>query len=161
DVIRKHGDRWLVGQLQVRPRPSPILHGSHAIDSRGLHNIPQLLLAEIINSVRGLATDLTVDRLGEIDAARIGERLQPGRHVDAVAIGIAALDHNIAKVDADAQDDGAALWQIAVHRGHSSLQFDRALHSVVRTAKLNEHTVAGRLEDATVMTGNEGLQYFL
>jgi hypothetical protein len=44
---------------------------------------------------------------------------------------------------------------------NGSLQFDRALHGVVRTAKLYEHTVAGRLEDATVMAGDEGLQYFL
>src|SRR5262249_45544462 len=111
--------------------------------------------------VRDLAADLTVNCLGEIDAARIGERLQPGSQVDAVAIGIATFDRDIAEIDANAQDDAAALRQIAVRRGHGSLPFNRGLHAVVRSANHYDPPVTRPLDDATVMAGDEGLQYFL
>ena len=42
---------------------------------------------------------------GDVNAAWLRQPLQPRRHVDAVAIEIAALDDDIAEIDADAQDD--------------------------------------------------------
>ena len=41
----------------------------------------------------------------DADAAGLGQRLQPGRDIDAVAEEIAALDDDVAEIDADAQAD--------------------------------------------------------
>jgi hypothetical protein len=58
---------------------------------------------------------------------------------------IAALDHHIAQIDADAKNNMAIFGLIAVGGCHSLLQLDCALHGVDGTGELHQHSVAPRL----------------
>ena len=46
---------------------------------------------------------------------------EPGCDVDAVAIEIAALDHDVAQIDTDAQNDASILRQAGVCCSHAPL----------------------------------------
>ena len=78
--------------------------------------------------------------------------------IDAVAhqIAVALLDH-VAEVNADAELDAALGRQAGVALDHAVLHFDRAAHGVDHAAKLDEASVAGALDDATVMHGDGGI----
>ena len=51
------------------------------------------------------AVHMLVNAVRDRHAARIGEPLDTGGHIDAVAVEVAALDHDVAEIDADAQHD--------------------------------------------------------
>ena len=105
-----------------------------------------------------LATDVAVDRLRKIDASRIGERLEPGGDVDPVAIEVVALDHHVAQIDPDAQDDVPILGNIGVGNVHRRLQIHRAGNRVDGAGKLDQHAIAHQLDDAAMVPGNGWLE---
>ena len=74
------------------------------------------------------------------------------RSRDAVAL----LDH-VAQMNADAKLDPALRRQTGVTLDHAVLDFDRAAHRVDHAAELDETAVAGALDDAAAMHGNDGV----
>src|SRR5262245_38961319 len=101
------------------------------------------------------------DGLRNDDAPGVGHGLESGSNVDTVAIEIAALDHDVTEVDADAQHDVAILEQIRVGGFHTLLQLDRALHRVNGAAELHKRTIAGDLEDAALVHCYQRLEHIL
>jgi len=56
-----------------------------------------------------LPSTFAIHLLGNQDAARIGDPLQPDRNVDPVAVEFTVLPNdNVTKVDPDAQTEGTA-----------------------------------------------------
>ena len=88
------------------------------------------------------AMHMLVDGVRDRHPARIGESLDAGRHIDAVAIEVAALDHDVAEIDADAQHDVPIRGRIVVRRGHGLLQLHRAFDGVDGAAELDQHPIA-------------------
>ena len=70
-------------------------------------------------------------RVGDEYSAGIGERFDPCRDVDAVAIKIVALDDHVAEVDADAQFDVVVRRDAGIPLGHSLLRIAGGVASVV------------------------------
>ena len=134
---------------------------SDTIDAYRFGNVLQGLSAHILEAGVDLVPDGVEGHAGNQHATRFRDTFKTGRDVDAVTIEIAALDHDVTEVDTDAQHDVASFRQIAVRGGHAVLQFDRALHRVYRTAELDEHAVAGDLEDAALVADDQGLQHLL
>ena len=64
------------------------------------------------------------------DAAGLRDPFQASCHVDAVAPNVAAVDDDIAEVDADAELDALVLWDVGVAFEHTALDFDGAAHRV-------------------------------
>ncbi len=60
------------------------------------------------------AFDLRLHGCRDAGPAGLGERLQPGRHVDAVAEQVVALDHDVAQIDADAEAHAVLLAKVRV-----------------------------------------------
>ena len=58
---------------------------------------------------RQLGADLVARHARQAQAARLAQRFQPGRDVDAVAEDVVAVDDDVADVDADAEHDAAGL----------------------------------------------------
>ena len=54
-----------------------------------------------------LVPDLVVDRVRYADRAGLGERLEPGGNVDAIAEDIVAIDDDVPEIDADPQFETA------------------------------------------------------
>ena len=96
-----------------------------------------------------------------IDAAWIGERLQPGRHVDAVAVDVVVVADDVADIDADAKFDAPVRRHIGVALDHAALNVDGAAHGVDDADEFHQHAVAGRLDDTAAVLGDLGVDQFL
>ena len=101
-----------------------------------------------------MTSDLGV--LGEADRAGWGDAFQPRRDIHAIAhqVAVLFLDH-IAEVDADTEFDAALRRQPSVALDHAILDFNRAAHGVDHRAKLDNCPIAGALDDAAAMHGND------
>src|SRR4030095_4677783 len=93
---------------------------------------------------------------GDQDTTRLGDGFEPRGDIDAVAVEIAALDHHIAEIDADAKHEMTVLRLAAIGGGHAMLQIDRALHGVDGARDLHQPSVAGDLENAAVVLSDQG-----
>jgi hypothetical protein len=78
---------------------------SDAVSDR-LGDILQGLGAEIVKSDLHLALDVIIGGAGDQDTARFGQGFKAGGNINAVAVKVAALDHDI-QVDANTQHDVA------------------------------------------------------
>ena len=70
-------------------------------------------------------------------ATGFGQRLHSCRHVDAVAVQIAAFDDYVAEADTDTQRELLALGNMCVARCKSALDFDGALDCIDRAGELD------------------------
>ena len=95
-------------------------------------------------------------RARDEDAARLGEPLQAGGDVDAVAEDVVALDDDVAEVDADAEFDARLVGRAAVAVGHAGLDLDGAAHRLDDAGELDQQAVAGALDDAAAVVGDCG-----
>ena len=89
-----------------------------------------------------------------------GKRLDPRRDVDAVAEHIAFVDHDVADIDADAKANALALRQIGVAVLHPLLHDDGAAHGVDDRGELDQHAVAGGLDDASAVLVDQRIDQF-
>jgi hypothetical protein len=64
---------------------------------------------------------VVVSGTGNQDAARFGDSFQTGGDVDAIAVAIPALNHDIAQINPDTQHDMAIFGEISIRRSHSAL----------------------------------------
>ena len=101
----------------------------------------------------------TVARDG--DAAGRGDALQPRGHVHAVAENVVALDDDVADIDADAELDAAAFGHVGVALAHLALDFSGTGDRIHHARELDQHAVAGQLDDAAAMLGDLGVDEFV
>jgi hypothetical protein len=78
----------------------------------------------------------------------------PRCDVDAVAKDIVVVDDDVADVNADPEFDPEIVRHVGVLRGHASLDFPRAVHRLHRAGELDQHAVAGGLDNAAAMRGD-------
>ena len=100
-----------------------------------------------------------VDRGRETDAARLGERLEPRRHVHAVAVDAFVLGGDVAEVETDAEQQAALRGQRRGAVAEHALQLEAAAHRIERGTELGEHVVARGIDHAAAMpldAGGEG-----
>jgi hypothetical protein len=76
------------------------------------------------------------------------QRFEPGRQVDAIAVEILAIDHDVADIDADAEFDLAIIGDPGIAIMHAGLDLDSTARGVEHAAELDEEAVAHHLEDA-------------
>jgi hypothetical protein len=155
---RQDSDGGLVGKRQG-PRqsvcPARLYAGrSQVVDPHGLGDVLHPPLAHVLECSVQLALDHVEGRSGKAEATGFGEGLQAGGHVDAIAIDVRALDHDVAQVDADAQDDAAVVGQLGVPALHCLLNIDRALHRLDHARELGQQAVAHELHDAPAAFGD-------
>src|SRR6185369_10036534 len=110
-----------------------------------------MLLAEILGAEGQLADDLVVDRGRHANPAAWREGFQTYRHIDAVAEQIRPAFDDVAEVHADAQLQSLCVVREAVRRSHRLLDFDGGTHRLDRAGELGQQTIAGHLEDATLV----------
>src|SRR5262249_33934120 len=106
-----------------------------------------------------LVPGMVVSRPGHQDAAWFRKLFQASRDVDTIAIPIAALDHHVTEIDADAQDDLSVLGQAGIGLGHAVLEVYGTLHSVDRASELDQCAIADDLEDTALVLGDQWLQH--
>jgi hypothetical protein len=64
---------------------------------------------------------------------------------------VAAIDDDVADIDADTEFDAFVQRHVDVAAGHTLLDVDRAAHRVDGAAKLGQDTVPGVLDDSSAV----------
>ena len=123
-------------------------------------DVLEFQLAQIRKLQRQPVAHLVADRTADHDPAGRADALQAGRHVDAVAQQVLALGHDIADVEADAEDDPAIPGHVRVAPGHAVLQCQRHADGLDGAAELDQQAVAGGVEQAAVMGLQQRIDQF-
>jgi hypothetical protein len=147
DRIRHHRSilralrRGFGGRLKPDPKdvdwPGDVLHGLCA----------EILERDVVQPV----VDLVAHGGRDAYAARFGKHFKTRGDVDAVAEDIVVLDDHVAQIDADAKLDPPCRRDVRVATCHAALNFRGAHHRVDDAAELDQHTVAGGLDDAAMI----------
>ena len=132
-----------------------------AEDGDRLGDVLDLLLAHRLEAEGELLLDLLRHLARHADAAGLGQLLEPGGDVDALAVAVLALDDHLAQIDADPDLDALIVGTCGIALGEAALQRHRAFDRIDDRAELGEHAVAHELEDAPVMAGDLGLEQLL
>ena len=103
------------------------------------------------------AAHVFLDAFGHADAAWFCHVFQARGDVDAVAENVAAVDDDVADIDADAVFDALVVGDAGVARGHGTLQVDGAAHGIDDTGEFDQHAVAGGLDDAAAVLRDLGI----
>lgn len=119
----------------------------------------QSLLTEVLESDIELAAYFLAQLSGYANATRFSQRLQAHGDIDAISEEVAAIDHDIAKVYADAQAYTALAGYAGVRVIHVLLKFDSAGKRIDRASKLDQDAVTHRLEYSAAMFGDERREY--
>src|SRR5258708_378888 len=144
----------LSGSARVRALRSDAKHPHRPRD------VLHLLLAQILEGEVELVTHLLVRRAAEANAAGLGQRFEPGCDIDPVAEDVALIEDYVAEIDANAELDVLPLRHRSIALGHAALNCDGATHRIDDALKLDEHAVAGGLDDAPAMLGDLGVSEF-
>ncbi len=107
-----------------------------------------------------LFADLLAHRGADADFAGSRKRFDPRRNVDAVAEHVAFVDHDVAEVDADAEANALAIREVGVSVLHPPLHNDGAAHGIDDRGELDQHAVAGGLEDAAAVLIDQRIDQF-
>jgi hypothetical protein len=102
--------------------------------------------------------DAFVDDGGDANSAGLGQRLETGRDIDAVAVNIVALDDHVAEIDADAQNDLRLAQGFVGQKAIRPLHGQRAMDGVDDAAELHDRAVADQLDDPPIMGGDRRIE---
>ncbi len=117
-------------------------------------DILDALLAEILEDEGQSLAERRAHRLRHADAARLRQRFQARRDIDAVAVDVLAIDDDLAEVHTDAEHDPVRLRQRRVARGELGLHARGAGQRVARRGELGEDGVAGVMHDVAAVTAD-------
>jgi hypothetical protein len=120
-----------------------------------LGDVLDALLAEILEAVRELAPNMVAHASRDAASAGLGQPLDAGGDVDAIAEDIAILHHDVADIDADAEPHPAIIREFLIRQGEVSLDFDRALDGSEDAAEFGQHAIAGCVAYPSAVLGNE------
>ena len=140
--------------MPARPLDRARLAVQHAIDPHRPRDILELLLAGVLEGDVELAIDVDLHPPRDADPAGVGQRLQPGRDVDAVAPDVVAIHDDVADIDADAEFDPLVGRYPRIVLAHGALEFDRAANRRDHARELHQQAIAGDAHDAAAMLGD-------
>jgi hypothetical protein len=131
-VERQHGKGGAIAEIrQLRAccdeagrRLGPIEYD--AVKPHRPDDVLELPLAEVFEAEIEPPARVLLDSRGDADSPRLGHGLEPRCYVDAVAIDVFAVDHHVARVDAEPEHEALRLRHTGVAFGHSALDFDGA-----------------------------------
>src|SRR5215472_11808529 len=123
-----------------------------------LRDILDPLIAKRDERDRQSGSDLIANRTRETDTPGFGKRLQPGRYIDPVTKQICPLDDDVPEMDADAEAHLLAWGALRVLFVDRFLDFDRAIDCIYRAGKIRHDAVAGGIEDAPMMSGDQSVE---
>jgi hypothetical protein len=115
------------------------------------------LIAEVVVGDRGLVAHLLVHGRRDADAPGLGQGLEAGGDVHAVAVEAIAIDGHVAHVRTDAKLHLALLGDVGVAGAQHALDLDRALDRADRGRELREEVVAREVGDAAPVLAHQRL----
>ena len=118
-------------------------------------DVLETLLANIVKFDVDLAAHLAERVFRDADAAGLGNALEPGCDIDAVTENVVGLDQHVAEMHANAHIHSAIVGDPGIAIRHQLLQRNRTLHRTDDRAEFDQCAVAGSLDDAPAMLGDQ------
>ncbi len=151
-------DRAAAGRAGQRPRRNQRRRrrGSHA-HREGPHrprDVLDALLAQILERIGQPVADLVAHDARHAKAARLGQAFEPRRDIHSVAEDVVAVDDDVAEIDPDPEVDAPVFGDFGIAVDHRPLDLDGAADRIDDAGKLDQHAVAGGLDDAAAMLGD-------
>jgi hypothetical protein len=112
------------------------------------------LLAAPLDLDRHLAAHLVGGRARDVDAAGLGQGLDAGGDIDAVAVYVVAIDDDVADIDADAEFDPMVGRCAGVALADLALDLYGAGHGIDGAGELDEGAVAHQFDHSPGMPGD-------
>ena len=106
-----------------------------------------------------LAANVVIGGRRDADAPGFGDALEPRCDIDAVTKDIIAFDEDITKVDPNPEQHTPVLRYALIAFGHHRLHGYRAFDRIDHRGKLNQHTVAGGLDDTPTVFRYQRIGY--
>ena len=113
--------------------------------------------AQVLEAQLHLAVHLVVGAIGDQYPARVGQRLDPGRHVDAVPEDVPVSDDDVPDVDPDAELDLTVPRGIGFALRHRALDVGRAFHGIDGAGEFGQQSVSRTLHDSAVVPFDGGI----
>src|SRR6516164_6827508 len=107
-----------------------------------------------------LAADMLEYACRNAQPPGLRQALKASGDIDSIAIEVATLDHHVAEVDPNPEDNSAVVGDVTVSRVHRFLQLHRAIDRVNRAGELHQDAIAHDLDDSAVVICDSGLQDF-
>src|SRR6516165_7262222 len=131
--------------------------------SRQAHRIGANRLGNVLNPVSPqravieieLVPDLIINGLRYADGARLGERLEAGGDINAVAKDVVTVDDHIAEVDANPQLETALGRDRVVDGARGALHFHGAFQRIDDARKIRQQAVTGRADDPSAVRSDQ------
>ena len=102
---------------------------------------------------------LTEDRVAHVgrdaDAAWLGQRLEPRRDIDPVAVSASSVVDDVAKIDADAQQHSPVGGNVEIALSHDLLHGDGAFDRADGARELRHDSVARDVYDRAAVPGDQ------
>jgi hypothetical protein len=95
--------------------------------------------------------------VGDANASGFRDPFKSSRDVNAIAEDVVLVENDVADMNADAEFDPEVLSHIRAVHSDAALDFNRAARRIDRTGKLDQHSVARSLDNATTMRGDCGV----
>ena len=142
------------------PRPGWRLRAVErdAVDADRPGDVLELLLAVVDEADIEPAFGILLHAGRHADAARLGQALEAGGHVHAVAEDVVVLDDDVADMHADAELDALVLGHLGIAGGHPALHVDGTTDGIDDAGELGQQPVARRLDQSSVMLGELGIE---
>jgi len=105
----------------------------------------------------GFAPNLPVSIIGNADAARLCDRFKACGNIDAIAEDVVFIDDDIADVYSNTEFDSRLRQHVGIWRSHRTLNFHGTTRGIDHAGEFHQHPVTGRLNNATAMRSNCGI----
>ncbi|MGB5185065.1 MAG: hypothetical protein WBO12_23165 [Xanthobacteraceae bacterium] len=119
------------------------------------------LFAHILKAKTELIAHLIVHDARNHYPSGIGQRLQPGRHIDAVTEDVIPVDYDVADVNANPEFDAFVRRNTGIALDHIALNIDRAAYRVDNANELHQDAIASGFNNSAAMFGDLGINEFL
>ena len=120
-------------------------------------NVLERSLPPVVERSINTVADLTISVVGDADSAWLGYAFKASGDVNAVPKYIVVIYDDVADVDADAKFDPLVWWHRRILVGHAALDLNCTAYRIHGACKLDQHAVAGCLDDAATMLGDGGV----
>src|SRR6266481_3066125 len=123
---------------------------TNPIDPYRTHDIPERLLANILEEEMELALHVLLHSARNTNSTRLGQRLKACRHIHVFAPNVATVHDDVADVYTHAELNPLFSRDVEIAPRHAALEFHGTLHSIDDAGELSQNSIAGNSDDPTV-----------
>ena len=142
---------------EASPPPPPRPADIDGVDFDRLGDVLEVLAPALAEGQAQSVFDLIEHLARDANAAPVGNGFQARGDVDPVTEYVVAVDDNVADINAHAKFDFLVRRHVAIAFAHAALDFNGATQGVHDARKLDQHAIAGGLDDVAAVLVELGL----